>query len=64
MQQKKDGNPFQKVHIGKLEKALLEEVKALNLDLGGKTKNMVAREKNIVTRTFNKIGLVVPYNKK
>ncbi|XP_057659575.1 histone PARylation factor 1 isoform X1 [Diorhabda carinulata] len=61
---KKTGNPFRKMLIGKLQSKLIEEAGKLGIDMASKTKEMIAREKKIVTRTFNKIGLCVPYDKK
>ncbi|CAH1159821.1 unnamed protein product [Phaedon cochleariae] len=61
---KKSGDPFKKMYIGKIQSALKSEADKLKIDLSKKTPSMVAREKKIVTRTFNKIGLVVPYDKK
>lgn len=61
---KKTGDPFKRMHIGRFQKAITNEAEKLNIDLSRKTKAMVDREKKIVTRTFNKVGLVVPYDKK
>ncbi|CAG9860522.1 unnamed protein product [Phyllotreta striolata] len=61
---KKSGNPFKKMAIGKIQTSLLKDSDRLGLDMSKKTKDMVTREKKIVTRTFNKIGLVVPMDKK
>ncbi|XP_023024072.2 histone PARylation factor 1 isoform X1 [Leptinotarsa decemlineata] len=61
---KKTGDPFKKMHIGRIQAALKKEVEKLKIDLSKKNKNIIEREKKIVARTLNKIGLVVPYNKK
>ncbi|CAG9827918.1 unnamed protein product [Diabrotica balteata] len=61
---KKSGNPFRKMAVGGIQAALTKEAQRLGIDLSRKTKAIVAREKKIVTRSFNKIGLCVPYNKK
>lgn len=58
------GDPFKKMHIGKIQTILKEEAETLKLNLSKKTNAMVTREKKIVSRTFNKIGLVVPFDKK
>lgn len=52
------------MHIGKIQEALKKEAQMLRMDMSRKTDEMVSREKNIVTRSFNKIGLVVPFEKK
>ncbi|KAG5867429.1 hypothetical protein JTB14_037676 [Gonioctena quinquepunctata] len=57
---KKTGDPFKKMHIGRIQSALNSEIKKLKIDLSKKTDAIVQREKKIVSRTFNKIGLVVP----
>ncbi|KAJ8951758.1 hypothetical protein NQ318_012609 [Aromia moschata] len=61
---KKSGDPFKKMHIGRIQTSIKKEAERLKIDLSLRTDSMVSREKKIVTRTFNKIGLVVPYNKK
>lgn len=61
---KKFGDPFKKMHIGRIQTALKKETDALRMDMSKKTNEMVAREKKIVARSFNKIGLVVPFDKK
>ncbi|KAJ8964156.1 hypothetical protein NQ314_005088 [Rhamnusium bicolor] len=61
---KKSGDPFKKMHIGRIQAAVKKEAEELKLDLSPRTDGIVAREKQIVTRTFNKIGLVVPYARK
>lgn len=61
---KKSGDPFRKMHIGRIQTALRKEAATLGMDMSKKTNDMVTREKRIVARTFNKIGLVVPFDKK
>ncbi|KAJ8973112.1 hypothetical protein NQ317_014451 [Molorchus minor] len=61
---KKTGDPFTKMHIGRIQEAVRKEAGKLHMDMSLKTHKMVSREKEIVTRTFNKIGLVVPYDRK
>ncbi|CAH1104244.1 unnamed protein product [Psylliodes chrysocephalus] len=61
---KKSGNPFKKMAIGTLQTALLKQADLLGIDMSKKTEEMIKREKKIVTRTFNKVGLVIPYDKK
>lgn len=50
--------------IGTLQTALLKQADLLGIDMSKKTEKMIKREKKIVTRTFNKVGLVIPYDKK
>lgn len=61
---KKVCDPFKKMQIAKLENALKKEASNLKLSLARKTSRMQEREKKMVTRTLNKAGIVVPYNKK
>nr|CAH7743309.1 unnamed protein product [Callosobruchus chinensis] len=60
---KKTADPFKKMMIPKIETLLNKEAKRLSLDMSRKTKAIAARERKIVSRTMNKIGLVVPYDK-
>lgn len=52
------------MHIGRIQTILKKEANILGMDMEKKTNQIIAREKKIVTRTFNKIGLVVPFDKK
>lgn len=61
---KKNGNPFLKMKLGSIQKTLKEKAEKLNLHLSSVTPKMRERSKKILTRTFNKLGLIVPYNKK
>lgn len=61
---KKGGDPFKKIHISKLQNSLKSKAEELKYSLTEKTSKIKERNKKIVTRTFNKIGLVVPYNRK
>nr|CAI5820192.1 unnamed protein product [Callosobruchus analis] len=61
---KKTADPFKKMAIAKIETLLNKEADMLSLDMSRKTKAIADREKRIVSRTMNKIGLVVPYDKK
>lgn len=51
------------MHVGKLLTSIKEKAEKLKLKIG-KSEIMRKRENKVVARTFNKIGLVVPYNKK
>ncbi|CAH2002057.1 unnamed protein product [Acanthoscelides obtectus] len=61
---KKIADPFMKMNIPKIEAQINKEAEKLSLDMSKKTKAIAARERKIVSRTMNKIGLVVPYDKK
>lgn len=63
-QLKKNGDPFKKMQIGNLQNPLRKEAEKLNYNLSPKTQKMKERVKKVVTKTFNKAGLVVPYDKK
>lgn len=56
--------PFEKTRITMLHQKLKSFAKEKKITLEKKTANMQDREKKIVTRTFHKAGIVVPYNKK
>ncbi|KAL3266585.1 hypothetical protein HHI36_010749 [Cryptolaemus montrouzieri] len=62
--QKKTSNPFTKVQFNKFANIVKEEAGKLGWDLSRKTSSINKRNNKILTRTFNKIGLVVPYERK
>lgn len=59
----KAANLFEKTSISLLQKRLKEFAQENNMTLERKTNKMINREKNVVSRTFHKAGIVVPYNK-
>ncbi|XP_018573352.1 histone PARylation factor 1 [Anoplophora glabripennis] len=61
---KKTGDPFKKMHVDRMQSSIKKEAENLKVDLTQRTDAIISREKKVVTRTFNKIGLVVPYNRK
>lgn len=61
---KKTGDPFKKIEIEKLQAAIKAEANKLKLNLSVKSASITARDKKVLTRTFNRAGLIVPYNKK
>lgn len=61
---KKSCDPFKKMTISKLLNSIEVQANKLKLNLLEKTSNIKERDKKILTRTFNKIGLIVPYDKK
>lgn len=63
-EQEKTCNPFQKLKVSNLLKAFRKEAENLQYSLMKKTENMKVRERKAVARTFNKVGLVVPFNRK
>lgn len=48
----------------KLQSAVKAEAEKLKLSLSAKSPSITARDKKVVTRTFNRAGLIVPFNKK
>ncbi|EZA60563.1 histone PARylation factor 1 [Ooceraea biroi] len=60
----KSANPFEKTAITRLQSQLKNFAKQHDITLERNTVNMKSREKQVVARTFYKIGIVVPYNKK
>lgn len=63
-QYQKTGNPFKKMKFANLRAVVKAEAEKLNLTLTAKPSSVLSREKKVLTRTFNRAGLVVPYNKK
>ncbi|XP_030766903.1 histone PARylation factor 1 [Sitophilus oryzae] len=61
---KKSGDPFKKMNVHKIQSALQKRAQELKLDLSERTQKIKDRDKKIVTRSFNKIGIVIPYNRK
>lgn len=47
-----------------LQKSLKTKAQQLQLQLEEKPQRVRDRNRQIIARTFNKIGMVVPYNKK
>jgi len=60
----KSANPFEKTAVMRLHSHLKNFAKQHNITLEKNTVNMQLREKRVVTRTFHRIGIVVPYDKK
>jgi len=60
----KSANPFEKISITRLHSQLKNFAKQHNITLERNTANMRARERQVVARTFHKVGIVVPYDKK
>ncbi|ENN74376.1 hypothetical protein YQE_09033, partial [Dendroctonus ponderosae] len=50
--------------LPQLQRGLKEKAQQLQLNLEAKPQQVRDRNRQIVARTFNKIGMVVPYNKK
>lgn len=61
---KKMANPFMKLGISNVACSVKAEAENLGLSLSQRTSKIRERSLKIVTRSFNKIGLVVPYDKK
>ncbi|KAL6431926.1 hypothetical protein ACFW04_007427 [Cataglyphis niger] len=60
----KSSNPFEKTNIMRLHSQLKNFAKHHDITLEKNTVNMRSRERRVVTRTFHKAGIVVPYDKK
>ena len=56
--------PFEKMRIAQLHQRLKSFANSNKITLEKRTASMQAREKQTVTRTFHRAGIVVPYNKK
>lgn len=61
---KKTCDPFSKMKFNKIQNIIKEEADKLSFDLSRKTKKMTKRNDKVLSRTFNKVGLVVPYERK
>lgn len=61
---KKVADPFKKVHIAKFENLIKKETDKLSLSLNADTETIMKRKKKVVTKTFNNLGIVVPYDRK
>ncbi|CAH0395967.1 unnamed protein product [Bemisia tabaci] len=57
-------NPFNKMKVPAAQKALVEWAKKHDFTLETNTPKMIERNKNVVTQTFHRAGIVVPYNRK
>lgn len=60
----KIADPFQKINLKKILAALKKWGEQLKLNLTSHSQKIKDREHKVVAKTFNKIGLVVPYDKK
>lgn len=52
------------MNITKYESLIKKEAEKLQLSLLDKTQNINQRNRKVVTKTFNKLGIVVPYDRK
>lgn len=50
--------------IKNVQEAIKAEAEKLDLPLTAKPSSVTSRDKKVLTRTFNRAGLVVPYNKR
>lgn len=60
----KSADPFKKMSINQLQATLKKEAEKLKLDLSKKSDKVKKRNLKVVTKTFNTLGIVVPYNTK
>ncbi|EFA01605.2 histone PARylation factor 1 [Tribolium castaneum] len=58
------GDPFKKMHVGKFLTQLKTKAQKLHLSTSAHSEKIKKRGNKIVAKTFNKIGLVVPYARK
>ncbi|KAK9305670.1 hypothetical protein QLX08_003435 [Tetragonisca angustula] len=56
--------PFEKIRVAQLHQRLKSFASSKKITIEKRTASMQAREKQTVTRTFHRAGIVVPYNKK
>lgn len=61
---RKSADPFKRMGISKLLSAVKSEAEKLGLSMSQRTSKIRERNLKIVSHTFNKIGLVVPFDKK
>ncbi|XP_022901660.2 histone PARylation factor 1 [Onthophagus taurus] len=60
----KKASPFKKMSIQKFINLIKKESERLDLNLSKKTNSITQRDRNVIARSFNSLGMVVPYNKK
>lgn len=60
----KNANPFMKPTIAHFKNLIQKEAERLKLNLSNKTAKITARNNKMLARTFNKLGFIVPYDKK
>lgn len=56
--------PFEKIRVAQLHQRLKSFASSKKITIEKRTARIQAREKQTVTRTFHRAGIVVPYNKK
>lgn len=61
---KKTGDPFRRMKVKNVQAAIKAEAEKRDLPLTAKPSSVASRDKKVLTRTFNRAGLVVPYNKR
>ncbi|XP_076274246.1 histone PARylation factor 1 [Rhynchophorus ferrugineus] len=61
---KKTGDPFKKMHVSKFQSTLKNKAEELKLSLSERTAKIKERDRKIVSRSFNKVGIIVPYDRK
>lgn len=61
---KRLAGPFKKLKVPKFQAAVKTEAEKLKLNLSARPPSVASRDKRVVTRTFNRAGLVVPYDRK
>jgi len=54
------GGKSKQKSLKKLQASLISEAKTLKCDLGTSTPAIKARNKKVVSKTFHKVGIVVP----
>ncbi|XP_066244983.1 histone PARylation factor 1 isoform X2 [Euwallacea similis] len=61
---KKSCNPFEKITVKNLHRKLKKRAEQLQLNLLEKSEKIKIRDKKIVFRSFSKLGIVIPYNRR
>lgn len=56
--------PFNKALLNKIKKQLEDWAKEKNIHLGDKEENILKREENILCRTFHRLGIIAPFDRK
>ncbi|RZB40112.1 UPF0609 protein C4orf27 [Asbolus verrucosus] len=60
----KIGDPFKKMHVRRLLAYIKSKAEKFKFNMSSQSLKIKERESKVVAKTFNKVGLVVPYNKK
>ncbi|KAL1506292.1 hypothetical protein ABEB36_005684 [Hypothenemus hampei] len=61
---KKTGDIFKKMNVGNFQLKIKRKIDELQLDLSDRSDKIRKRERKTITKSFSKLGFIVPYNRK